>query len=90
MFSKFIFTKQFINKTPNKQLIHNQSYILLDIKYNNIKIKNKEYQLLIKNLNNKINTLEQNIYKLNNKNKLLEEELLDKTKFYNFNFDKLK
>jgi hypothetical protein len=74
----------------NLRYIHNHSYVLLNNKYNDIKNKNKEYQLLITNLNNKINTLEKNLSNLNNKNKLLEEELLEKTRFYNLNIYKFK
>jgi hypothetical protein len=73
-----------------KKNIHNQSYIVLNNQYNEISKLNKEYKFIIKNLNNKINTLHLENLQLNNKNKQLEKELLEKTRFYNLHCYKLK
>jgi hypothetical protein len=62
-----------------KRSIHNQSYILLQNKYK------KE----IKDLYNKLKTLEIENKKLLEKNKHLEEELLFKNRFLNLNRYKL-
>jgi hypothetical protein len=69
--------------------IYNQSYINLNNKFKKELLLKKDCQILIKNLNKKINFLENNNKKLIEKNKQLEEELLLKNRFYNINHHKL-
>lgn len=73
-----------------KKYIHNQSYIVLNNQFKEISDKNKDYKFIIKKLNNKINTLQLDNLKLINKNKQLEKELLEKTRFFNLYCYKLK
>ena len=73
-----------------KRNIHNQSYIVLNNQFNKLSQTNKDYKFLIKNLNNKINTLQLENLNLINKNKQLEKELLEKTRFFNLYNYKLK
>lgn len=94
MFQKLIKLQQMnycMNKILNKS-IHNQSYINLNTKYRNLvnnynnlsKIK-KNNEILIKDLQTKIVQLESKNNNLLEQNKYLNSELIQKTRFYNFN-----
>lgn len=72
-----------------KRSIHNQSYISLQNKYKNIIKENKNYNIINTELNNKIQLLQVENKKLIEKNKKLDLELFEKTKFYNLNLHKI-
>lgn len=79
-------------KNTYKKFIHNQSYIVLNNEYNNLLTKIKESNCqashIIDNLNKENILLKQENKNLNQKVIKLENELLEKNKFYNLNYHK--